>query len=137
MSFIAKGNGKFPPDSIRTKASIITKVAYKNTKRKAWKAFYFYSKLTPQIVIGNFSCHPKNKLCSRFENIDLSNTLFLIVIRHIWLNNQAKVNVLIIDWPEIIVHQSGLRPIPIWYKSFALILRNRNSVTPYFRNINY
>ena len=50
MTFIAKVNGKIPPDSIRTKASVIIKIGYKSTQREAWKVFYFYSKLTPQIV---------------------------------------------------------------------------------------
>ena len=50
MSFVAKVFGNVPPDSIRTKASAIIKTGYKNTQREAWKVFYFYSKLTLQIV---------------------------------------------------------------------------------------
>ena len=88
---------KIPPDSIRTKASIITSVVHKNIKREVWNVFYFYSKLTPQISIRNFSWHPENKLCPRFENIDFSITLFSIVRKYICLNNVAKINVLIID----------------------------------------
>ena len=83
MSLNAKGHGKVIPDSVRIKKIIITKVVYKNTQGEAWKGFYFYLKLTIQIAIGNFSCHPGNKICPRFVNIDFSNTLFSIDLRYI------------------------------------------------------
>ena len=66
MNLNAKGHGKVPPDSIRIMTIIITKVVYKNTQGEARKAFYFYSKFTTHIGIGNFSCHPGNKICPRF-----------------------------------------------------------------------
>ena len=83
MSLSAKGHGKVIPDSIRIVIIIITKVVYKNTQGEAWKRFYFYLKLTIPSAIGNFSCHPGNKICPRFVNIDFSNTHFSIDIRYI------------------------------------------------------
>ena len=49
-----------------------------------------------------------------------------------------SINVLIIDWSDMLMHQPGLKlfqviPIPIWYKRFALNPRNRSSMTPNFR----
>ena len=54
MSFIAQGHGKVPHEWIKIKASINNKIGYSNTQKEAWKVFYFYSKLTPQMAIGSF-----------------------------------------------------------------------------------